>query len=485
MPYVFRGPFVTIKSEWKRNAWQKFVRGDSVLNIQTAVLTVADSRDDYFAQRAHFVDEFLKELDWMRDVGGCYWSPVIRRMEQIPEEVRKLTAFGAQSIVLHVPIWADPAFASGIAVQTDLPVVLLGNSHPGTSSVVGLLGAGGALDQINRRHERIIGLEDGGKERLVSFLKAAAAAACLRGKSMVRFGDCSLGIMTANPDAMLWLKDFGVSVRYVDQSEIVKEAEALDTEEVEACRSWLTSALGSITFSGEFTPEIFYRQIRSYLATKKLADQHHAAFVGVKCQPELSNHYTAQCLAHMLLNGPVDETGAKAPLVHACESDANGAITMYLLGLLSGGSASLMDVRKVDTVSGRWILANCGAVPSDHYAAPGECPMKGARMCRHLFGEAGGGACTGTVKSGTVTMARLCLKENRHWMAIVRGCVQEMDAETRALAPAEFPAALIQTAPMEDFLQVYDSNHIHITFGDVSQALVEFCRLKDISYRLW
>ena len=82
-------------------------------------------------------------------------------------------------------------------------------------------------------------------------------------------------------------------------------------------------------------------------------------------------------------------------------------------------------------------------------------------------------------------MARLCLKENRHWMAIVRGVVQEMDEQTRSQVPAQFPAALVQTAPVEEFLQVYDSNHIHIAFGDVSQALVEFCKLKGIPYQVW
>lgn len=41
-------------------------------------------------------------------------------------------------------------------------------------------------------------------------------------------------------------------------------------------------------------------------------------FVGVKCQPELSNGYALQCVAHMLLNGFYDADGKKQAFVHAC-----------------------------------------------------------------------------------------------------------------------------------------------------------------------
>ena len=61
--------------------------------------------------------------------------------------------------------------------------------------------------------------------------------------------------------------------------------------------------------AAQFDAEKLQRQVRSYLATRRLIGQHGLDFVGVKCQPELSNGYVCQCVAHMLLNGTLDAEG--------------------------------------------------------------------------------------------------------------------------------------------------------------------------------
>jgi L-fucose isomerase-like protein len=87
------------------------------------------------------------------------------------------------------------------------------------------------------------------------------------------------------------------------------------------------------------------RQVRSYLATRRLAAEHGFDFVGVKCQPEMSDGYVTQCVAHLLCNGTEDADGAQPILVHACESDLDGALTMQILHLLSGGDGFPGGVR--------------------------------------------------------------------------------------------------------------------------------------------
>lgn len=455
-----------------------------MLEKRCAILTIADSRDDYYSQRHHMVMEQLENIKWLNDYADCYVSPVLRRDGEVKAAIEEAKRHNPQALIIHIPIWADPVFAETIAVTMDLPILLLGNRDPATSSMVGLLGAAGALDQISRAHIRVMrkGTVDDG--RIKAFIDGAAAAEMLRGKKMLRFGDCALGIRTAAPDAMRWLKDFGVGVQGVDESKIVEAAKQVDAEAVTHCRKWLESDLGGITFGDGFTEEVLERQIRAYLGTKKLLEEYSADFIGIKCQPDLSDHYANQCLSHMLMNATFDDQGAKPIVSCSCESDANGALTMYLMGQISNAPASLMDVRSIDEEQGLWLLANCGAMPLDHYACKENgCPN--AKILRHTFGKSGAAACTGELKTGAVTMARICVKNDRHWMAVVRGESVAMTPDIRKKSPMQFPTAYIKTAPLDGFLDQYDSNHIHIVFGDISESLRQFCNVVGIECKVW
>jgi L-fucose isomerase len=227
--------------------------------------------------------------------------------------------------------------------------------------------------------------------------------------------------------------------------------------------------------------------MRSYLATCELVKRHRLDFVGVKCQPELSDGYATQCVAHMLCNGELDADGDKRAMVHACESDADGALTMQIMHLLSDGkSAALLDIRWFDAEHGCWTLANCGAVPAVFCATESDpTGFANIHMEAHVFGEGGGGALPGMISPQPVTLARLCRKDGKYWMAIVCG-------ESVAVAPEEmqrtttvFPKAFVKTTAGMDFLKVYGSNHIHMVSGDISEELIALCRLLRIPWQVW
>ena len=154
-----------------------------------------------------------------------------------------------------------------------------------------------------------------------------------------------------------------------------------------------------MAFSGAFTASTFEKQIRSYLATKILVNKNNLDFVGVKCQPELSDGYVSQCIAHMLMNNRFDSNGKKEAIIHACESDADGALTMQILHLLSEGkSASLVDVRWFDEKEKTWTLANCGAIACEFFATDADpIGLKQVEATQHVFGKGGGGAYPGVV----------------------------------------------------------------------------------------
>jgi L-fucose isomerase len=364
----------------------------------------------------------------------------------------------------------------------------MGNDRPETSSTVGLLGAGGALDQIGREHVRVFENQSTSSRRqILAFIRAAATLDALRGQTLGLFGGRSLGIFTTVTDPAQWQRLFGVDIQLIDQLEIHHLAESLPAEEVDRHGQWLMQKLGGIKYSGQFTACAYGRQVRSYLATRELVKHHGLDFVGVKCQPELSDGYATQCIAHMLSNGELDADGGKRVTVHACESDADGALTMQILHLLSGGKpAALLDIRWFDAAQRRWTLANCGAVPAALCATESDpTGFANIHMEAHVFGEGGGGALPGVISPQQVTLARLCRKDGSYWMAIVRGETVPVDSEEMARTTAVFPKAFVKTTAGTDFLNVYGSNHIHMVSGDVSEELIALCRLLEIPWQIW
>jgi L-fucose isomerase len=209
--------------------------------------------------------------------------------------------------------------------------------------------------------------------------------------------------------------------------------------------------------------------------------------VGVKCQPELSDGYVSQCVAHTLMNGRLDADGAKPATVHACESDADGALTMQILHLLTGGHpVALLDVRWLNQSTGLWTLANCGATAAAFCASPADpTGLSAIHLVPHAFGQGGGGALSAVIAPQSVTLARLCRRDGAYWMAIVSGCTEYATREDRALTTPAFPQAFLRTTAGRDFILEYGSNHLHLTSGEYVEELVAFCRQAGIAYKVW
>lgn len=102
-------------------------------------------------------------------------------------------------------------------------------------------------------------------------------------------------------------------------------AQSIEPNEVERHKAWIRAHYGAVKFQeGRFEEEQFDHMVRSYLAVKRLAKLYNLDFVGIKCQPELSNGYCVQCLAVQLLNDPYDADGPKAPLPAAAKRTRTG-----------------------------------------------------------------------------------------------------------------------------------------------------------------
>jgi len=79
-------------------------------------------------------------------------------------------------------------------------------------------------------------------------------------------------------------------------------------EEVERGFKWLSEMLGNrIKYDNKMlTPETLKRQIRLYLAMKKVNEEYGFDFCGIKGQREMSEHVCITDVAEMLMNDPYD-----------------------------------------------------------------------------------------------------------------------------------------------------------------------------------
>ena len=87
-------------------------------------------------------------------------------------------------------------------------------------------------------------------------IRAAAAVAALAGSTFGRIGGRPMGMYTAVAHSDTWLEKFGVDVEEIDQWEIVRRSETIDSGRVSNARRWLEQHAAGVHYDGaQLTPE--------------------------------------------------------------------------------------------------------------------------------------------------------------------------------------------------------------------------------------
>ncbi len=419
---------------------------------------------------------------------------VARLKGEIDGQVDRFKREGAEALVAHVPCWTSPNLVVRGVQRMDLPTVLLSNKSPATHGTVGLLGAGGALDQIGYPHLRV--REDfsgpGGDaiaEKVLPYVRAASTVARLRGKMFGLFGGRSLGIDTGTFDPMQWRRQFGVDVHHIDQLEIIRRADKVSDQAAEEMTSWLEASVGRVAYDGEaLTREKLAYQSRCYVATKEIIDDMGLDFVAIKCMPDLTNHYIPQCLTAALLPGPFDFEGEKEPTVMACEADGDAALTMEILKSVSGGKPVLFgDVSYIDAETQTFYIPNCGGMCAWYAGRSSDAAENLSQIELRPSMRPSGGAITYlTASPGPMTLARLYRRAGEYRMAILSGEATEISAEAyqafvEARGKHQLPTAFIRVlVDVDAFISEFASNHITGVAGSYTAELEQVCHMLDI-----
>jgi L-fucose isomerase len=399
----------------------------------------------------------------------------------------EMRAAGIEAAVFNIPVFAFPNYSLIAARLLEMPVLLSSPKDPTLPGLGGIMAAHGAMAQIGLKSVKLWGNpreEPELQELLSAFCRASGVIQRLKGSVFGLIGGRSIGMNTGAVSTQEWMRRFGVDVEQIDQLQIVDRARRADAEEVERAYEWLNAKLGHVATAGKAAPENVREQIRHYIAIREMVAEYGLDFIGLKCHYDLSEYHVTGCLSAVFFNDPYDWNGSKQPTVLACESDADGALTMQILKLISGYPTLLFDLRSYDFANHVYVCCNCGAQPS-WYAARSDSPEKNLGLVRlepviPKYGG-GGGHFSYVCRSGEITLARLSRVNGGYRMFIARGEFVDFPRAKMAETCSAWPHGYVRMniAP-NDLIDMYNTNHAHVIPGDHIRALRYYCDLMNI-----
>lgn len=472
--------------------------------IKVGILTFGDGRDFLQKPLEEVNERFLRELRERLEADGfdvVTGDEVIWQNSLAEQNGRKMTAEAVHCVIFNFSVWAWPQYARVAAQFCPKPILMYASVNPQYPGLVGMLANAGSLDQVGIPFFKTFGdlANEGVYASLRSRILAISAFNRLRGQTYGLFGGRSLGIDTAVADPALWMKMFGIDVDHVDQFELVRRAELemASGARIAAALDYLGKHLRKIHWTApdaemRLTEDLLRRQLGLYYAAKDLCAEFGYQFCGIKGQRELTEHFATADVAEAFLNDPYGPEGEPHdPIVCSTEADMDAALTMQVFKLLTGLPVLFADIRHFHEDLGVWDLCNSGQ-HATWFAARSFDPVQNLARTEFrpegFYFPAGGASVYHIAAPGAVTLARLTRSgdTNSYKMVVCTGEFvsfgADRDEEIARGVQDNWPHAYAKlTCTPEAFIQAFNCNHIHGTYGQWTEELVTFCRIAGVA----
>ncbi len=299
-----------------------------------------------------------------------------------------------------------------------------------------------------------------------SFARASAASKSMEGTKVGMMGFRDMRLYNTLYEGLSLKAKIGTEVEFFEMLEMLQLSEKAEKVEIDKVldkvkREWV--------FKKPADDDFLRKGIAYYLAIRKIAEKGNFSAISLKDvdgMKKVLNYPPA--MIFMLLS---DE-------MRVCtipENDAMGAVTQLIVKHITGQCAAYLEFYEFFEKS--VLLGVPDFVPAE--VVEGKVTVTPA-----AFGNISGGLLNvSTMKTGRLTMARLSNTGDRYTMHICGGEGKLKSWEEAGWdAPApQLPSLEIFTdSPVEDFVQNISGQHYMIAYGDHSQALRDFCYLKDI-----
>ncbi|MGD9494941.1 MAG: hypothetical protein AB7Y46_01400 [Armatimonadota bacterium] len=301
-------------------------------------------------------------------------------------------------------------------------------------------------------------------ERVVSYARAARAAARLRGARIGSMGYRDMKLYGTLHDGVSLRARIGPEVEIFEMLEVVQAMQRLEPAAVTALAAQVRARW---EFVKEPRPETIESTVRLYLALhEKVAERDFQAITLIDVDGVKRLLGFAPAGVFMLLH---EQDG----VCTVPENDIPGAVTQLMVRHVTGQVGAYMEF--YEFMRDGVLMGVPDYVPSEVVDGP-------VTVLPTAFGEFGEGLLNvSKVKTGRVTIARLTHTGDRYAMHLVTGEAKTPRPwEEAGWAPPapQLPSLEIRLdAPMEQFAQQVLSQHYIISYGDNTEALGDLCSI--------
>ena len=290
------------------------------------------------------------------------------------------------------------------------------------------------------------------------------------------FGGLAPGFINMQFDTERMRQKLGVDVVAHELSDLIQRAKGYDSEVVAQTVREIYAAARSVRVSESAA---FDRVTRLYLALSDTAREQGYDALAVSCWSEFQEAYRiAPCMAYSWM-------GSEDGIAVSCEGDVYGAISMYLLNLLSGahGSSTLLDMAVIDTVDPAALMWHCGVSPR-HFANQAGIQWVDhvtlGRKSTNVYGVAG----DQVFAANPATISYL--SRSGDILLVVGAAIVERENPGYAGTRGWFTDFTLNRDPvtLHDLVHTLTSgghpHHYAVGIGDVTRELIEFASWTDV-----
>ena len=418
------------------------------------------------------VNRFIeKSEEMLRDLGleVVKAEPVIE-LSDASRAISMIRGHDIDLIVANLVSWVEaPNVIAVLREFRDKPLILW--SHTMFKEGEELLtlgplpGAGvlrETLEEMGFRFWFIWGMpeEERVRSKISLYARVAHAAKRLSRSRIGLLGYASMGMYTGTFDHTTLRELIGPEVDQIDQYMIVYHFDRVSEDDVKK----VIDELKKRAEIGEGVPEEYLmKTAKVYLALKKLVDERGWDALTVKCQYELSRYFKfAPCV-------PLSMLGDELPC--SCEGDLPLIVTQLMMYYLTGSTTSYGDIH---LITDKYLLIGaCGFAP---FSLADGRPKIGRHTALYE-----GLLNMSNYRSGKVTLARLAyLRDRGYKMHIAVGEAMPPEPFHEVGCPPYPSMKVVLEGDTEHFGQNMCSQHYAIVYGDISNELIELCKLLGI-----
>ena len=394
---------------------------------------------------------------------NCYNTGVVMHdLKTVEAAAKALKQADADVLLICLASWSEDHHLLDLLGYVDLPVILRAYPARDTGSLCCVHQIGAVFTDIGKNYEFVFGKPESIEcaQQVKSIATAYALANTMQKTRVGALGGRVQGMTEIAYDEFSIKQKLGARVVNINITEMTSKVAAMSDEEADKLLEEKKDILRPCKVLS--SKEGMRESIKYYAAMKALVDEYDLGALAVSC-------YTAYmgkvCLGYSLL--------AEEGVPGACEGDVPNALTMKMLYELSGKPVNNTDLLDFNYDDNSILFAHCGS--SGFSIAEGEIELAPVRLAET------GVCCKFLMKPGKVTAVDICGHGDNFRMSVMVGdaipCGMEFPGNPMTI---QFEKPLDQIN--EEIMEHGSGHHWMVAYGDHSETLRRFCKIKGMKY---